>query len=197
MKSVAPILVIALSAGALLSCEEEKLPSYVEGWIRCSACTQQFTISGDLDSSKAKYYGYCDKTKSDEFNFVVGSSDLAHVESATDFYISFSGIAGPPTEGAYADPVTEEPKYEPTSFSTAVVKNVNQWGFTQADATTPEQCAVSLFAKPVKGELTPMRETFQFFVKIECLGLNDVLDTNNKGFYLTSVEAELWFDDCD
>lgn len=199
MKSIMPVILLGAMACGLLSCEEEAVPSRVYGYIRCGQCQDEFNVNGNLAETNAKYYGYCEKS-GDNLTFVVGTDDKAHATSSSDFYFRVSDVVGPAVEGfqdpaaAAGVPKDDEALY--TDFGSCTIMNVNEFSFTQDDAAAPNLCKVQLFAKPAEGELDPVQKKFDYFVWLKCQTIS-VPSVADSTIQLTSVEAELFFGNCD
>lgn len=198
MKSIMPVILLATLACGLLSCEEETVPSRVNGYIRCGQCQDEFNVDGNLAENNAKYYGYCEE-KGGKLTFVVGTDDKAHATSSSDFYFRLSGIQGPPTVG-YRDPAAAgyEPKDDDTlhtTFDGCTIMNVNEFSFERADAASPDLCTVQLYAEPAEGELDPNQKKFDYFVWFKCQTIS-VPSVGDSTIQLTSVESELFFANC-
>ena len=193
------LVVIASIVG--LGCEEEVKPSKVVGEIHFSGqqCGGEFeNIDGTLAEGGASYYGYCDK-QGDNFEFVVATKNRAKAVNATDFYLLVSGIVGPPVEGVNAP--NGQPKDEPgnyTTFESILLKNVNEYKFELDDPndfSTEDLCDITLFAKPAEGELNANKEKFNFYVALDCGGLEAETATDDS-IVLRYMEFEFYFSDC-
>jgi len=199
-KAFLTILVIVASIVGL-GCEEEVKPSKVVGEIHFSGqqCSGDFeNIDGTLAEGGASYYGYCDK-QGDNFEFVVATKNRAKATNSTDFYLLVRGIAGPAKEGVNAPngvPKDDEANY--TTFESILLKNVNEYKFEYDDPndfSTEGLCDITLFAKPVEGELNPNKEKFNFYVAMDCGGLEAETATN-PDIALAFMEFEFYFSDC-
>ena len=197
MKSIIPVILLGALVFGLLSCEEETLPSRVNGFIRCGQCQGEFGVNGNLAENNAKYYGYCEKN-GNNLTFVVGTDDKAHATSSSDFYFRLADIEGPPNEGfhdpakAAGEPWDDDAYHK--NFGSCTMMNVNEFSFTPDDAVSPDLCMVQLYAKPAEGELDPDQKKFDYFVWFKCttISVPSVSGTED----LTSVEAELFFGNC-
>jgi hypothetical protein len=190
------VVLTCLFAFAAASCEEEAPPSKVYGTVDCSACSKEFSLSGDLSEGDSKYYGYCSTDGDGNMKFMVGTDDKAHATSSADFVLQLTGIQGPPTDGAYASTTPLILKDGPaTDFGQGYIKNVNEFSFSQADAGDPDLCVVTLYAVPAEGELTPAQTKFHYFVGLDCRTLS--VSSSSGAATLNSVYAELWFTNCD
>jgi len=194
------ILVCAVSI-AWLGCEEEVKPSKVVGEIQFSgeSCSGEFeNIDGTLAKGGAKYYGYC-KKKGDSFEFTVGTKDRAKATNSTDFYLLVRGIAGPPVEGvndANGLPKDDEANY--TTFESVLLQNVNQYIFELDDPNdfdTEGLCNITLFAKPIDGELNPNKQKYDFYVAMVCSGLSAESAYDDQ-IVLNVLEFYFYFSDC-
>jgi hypothetical protein len=197
MKAIVPVILFAALACGLVSCEEETVPSRVNGYIRCGQCQGEFPVDGNLAESNAKYYGYCEKD-GDNLTFVVATDDKAHATSSSDFYFRLEGVQGPPTVG-YHDPAAAAgvPKDDDalhTGFTSCTIKNVNEYSFGPDDAASPELCMVQLYAEAGEGELDPNQKQFDYFVWFKCQTIS--VAAVGGAETLTSVESELFFANC-
>ena len=189
--------VICLCALVSMACEEPAPPSKVHGTVDCSACAQTINVSGELSEGDSKYYGYCKTDDADNLKFVVGTTDRSHATASSDFYLQITGIEGPPSTGVYSNATTLQPKDDPslnTDFDQGYIKNVNEFSFTQGDAGDQNLCVVKLYAVPAEGELDPQQSSFDYFVWLDCRTLS-VASTG--GTTLNSIDAKLWFGNCD
>ena len=194
MKKMIPAFVLAL-AFAAVSCETPSKPTNVVGTIRCSSCSDTFSVNGDLSEGSAKYFGYCEVDAEENLTVVVGTDDRSHATSASDFYLSVTGVVGPPTEGVFdgsGDPKLDESLF--TTFQSGRIKNVNEYAFSPDDASDPDLCNVNLYAVPLEGELDPNREEFDYYLFLDCHSL-DVPPISGPS-NLTWVEAELYLGNC-
>jgi hypothetical protein len=187
-------IAIGLFALFAASCEEPAPPSKVYGTVDCNACSQEFTVNGELSEGDSKYYGYCKVDGDKNLKFVVGTNDKTHATASSDFYFQLTGVEGPPTEGVYASITPLLPKDGPdTDFDSGFIKNVNEFAFSQGDASDQELCVVELYAVPVEGEVNPNQASFDYYMRLNCRTL-DIPSTS--GATLNWVRAELWFDNC-
>jgi hypothetical protein len=202
MRNAFVSILIGIGALGMLGCEEEVKPAKVHGEMSYNGvqCGAEFeTISGSLAKGGAKYYGYCKKKKDDSFDFVVATADMANATNSTDFYLQVRGIVGPPVEGVYDANV--QPKDDPnlyTTFESAVLKNVNDFTFEYGDSNdleNPELCDITLYAKPIEGELNPNKEKFKWFVEMVCGGL-DVPANTDDTIILNHLAFKFWFSGC-
>ena len=193
MKTVFGVMIVGVMVFALLSCDEEVKPAYVNGTINCSQC-QELKFDGTLAKSGAKYYGYCQK-KDDEFKFEVGHADEAHVEGATKAYLYMSGIPGEPVQGVFDElgqPKDDETLF--TDFGHITLKNTNTYNIGSGELS--DSCAVELFAEPLDGELIPVvAKSFDYYVRLNCQGLQDVVDPDSS-VQLDSLRLEFYLDNC-
>ncbi len=193
MKTVLRGMIVGAMVFALLSCDEETKPAYVNGTINCSQC-QELTFDGTLKKSGAKYYGYCQYTDG-EFKFEVGHADEASVEGATKAYLYIKGIPGEPVQGVFDElkqVKDDEALY--TDFGQITLKNVNTYNIGSGELD--DSCAVELFAEPAEGELIPViAKSFDYYVRINCQGLDAVMDPDSS-VSLTSIRLEFYLDNC-
>jgi hypothetical protein len=177
---------LGLVASGLLGCEEEKKLAYVEGHFEF--LDVDFNPKGSLAQGGAKYYGRCSfSSDSNKFLFEVGNDKLNAIDSATETYLKFTGIVGPPQAGVYTDPVAKVEKEGVefhTVFGSAIIANGgNEFSFDQP--TEIDDCYVALFAQAAEGELTSIDEVeFTYYVGLQCPNLDDVASgsTNLNGF---------------
>jgi hypothetical protein len=188
MRTAIVAVLFGISAIGLLSCEEAKKLSYVEGVFESTPQGEDFAPKGSLAHGGAKYYGYCKYTaSSNKFEFEVGDATMNDIDSVTETYVKFSGIVGPPVAGVYSDLVAKIPKEGVdfhTVFTNAIIANGgNQFSFDQPDDT--EQCYVALFATAAEGEVTKTDDAeFDYYIQLNCPSLDDVSSgsTNLNGF---------------
>ncbi len=194
MKTVLWGMIVGVMAFALLSCDEEVKPAYVNGSINCSQC-EELNFDGSLAKSGAKYFGYCQKSD-DEFKFEVGHADESSVSGATKAYLYMNGIPGEPVQGVF-DELGQKPKDDEALFTTfghITLKNVNTYniGSNQLDSS----CNVELFAEPAEGELIPLiAKSFDYYVRLNCQGLEDVTDPDSS-VSINSIRLEFYLDNC-
>jgi hypothetical protein len=202
MRNVLATILVGITVVCLAGCEEEVKPSKVYGEISFSGsqCGGDFpSINGTLAEGGAKYFGYCNKS-GDTFDFVVGTEDKSKAVNASDFYLRVTGIAGPPTEGVFGatpgQPKDDDALY--TTFEAVLFKNVNDFTFELADDNdfdTPGLCDITLFAKPIEGELNPNKESFDFYVSMECGGIAAPSNTDDT-IILRSMQFQFFFSRC-
>ena len=194
-------LLIAVASLLGLGCEEEVKPSKVVGEVRFSgqSCGGDFpNIDGTLAEGGAQYYGYCTK-QGDNLEFVVATKDRAKATNSTDFYLLVRGIAGPPVEGVNGqNGLPKEDTANYTTFTSVLFKNVNEYTFELDDPNdfeTEGLCDITLFAKPIEGELNPNKQTFSYYVSMDCGGLEAETATDDT-IVLGYMEFHFYFSDC-
>ena len=193
MKTVFRGMIVGAMVFALLSCDEETKPAYVNGTINCNQC-EELNFDGTLAKSGAKYYGYCQYVDN-ELKFVVGHDDEASVTGATKAYLSVSGIPGEPVQGVFDE--LGQVKDDETLFTTfghIMLKNVNTFNIGSGELDS--SCNVELFAEPAEGELIPIvAKSFDYYVYINCQGLENVEDPDSQTT-LESIRLEFYLDNC-
>jgi len=170
--------------------------SYIEG--QFEFFDVMFSPAGSLAKTDSLYYGYCAYSDSNDlFEFEVGNAELTDIDSATDTYVKFTGIVGPPVDGVYSDPVAKIPKDDEalhTLFGTAIIANGgNEFDFSQPEDAS--SCYVELFAEAAEGELTSVGENgFEYYVALNCTSLDGVTSGETQ---LTSFNGYFFFDGCE
>lgn len=200
MKNAFLTMLVVVGAIAWLGCEEEAKPSKVVGEMRFSGvqCDGDFeNIDGTLAKGGAEYYGWC-KKRGDNFEFTVGTKDLAKANNSTDFYLLVRGVVGPPVEGVNgADGLPKDDEANYTTYEMVLLKNVNVYQFEaedESDFSVDGLCHITLFAKPIEGELNPNKEKFNFYVSMDCGGLE--AEATDQSIILNNLEFEFYFSDC-
>ena len=193
MKTVLWGMLVGVMVFALLSCDEEVKPAYVNGSINCNQC-DELNFDGTLAKSGAKYYGYC-QYKDGELKFEVGHADESSVSGATKAYLYVSGIPGEPVQGVFDEhgqPKDDEALF--TDFGHITLKNVNTYNIGSGELDS--SCNVELFAEPAEGELIPLiSKSFDYYVYLNCQGLNNVQDPDS-GTSLESIRLEFYLGGC-
>lgn len=201
MKKAFLTMLFVVGAITVLGCEEEVKPAKVVGEIHFSGlqCGDDFeNIDGTLAKGGAEYYGSCKKS-GDNFEFTVATKDRAKAVNSTDFYLLVRGVVGPPTEGvngANGLPKDDEANYK--AFESVLFKNVNEYNFEFGNAndfSIEGLCDIVLYAKPIDGELNPNKEKFNFYVAMDCGGL-DAASATDETIVLNNMEFEFYFSDC-
>jgi hypothetical protein len=170
---------------------------YVEGEFQMSTSSEVFDFLGAINPD---YYGYCQVNNLEErFEFEIGDAARVDVDSATEIYIKFTDIVGPPTEGVYSDAAAKIPKDDEslqTFFGHAIIKNGgNQFSFNQPDPADNANCYVELFGHAASGEETPTEELpFEYYVSLHCTSLDGVEDSG--GQPLTAFNGYFFFAGC-
>jgi hypothetical protein len=186
MRKAIVAVVFGMSAVGLLSCEEAKKTLYVEGYVQF--LDVEYSPEGSLARGGAEYYGYCQyDADAQTFEFEVGDDKRIAIDSASETYVKFTGVAGPYVDGVYENAVAKIPKdasEHMRGFGQATLKSGgNEFVFEMMDDL--EDCNVSLFAKAVEGEVTQgSGAEFTWYVELDCPNLDGVEsgDTNLNGF---------------
>jgi hypothetical protein len=198
------MLTILVCVGSILGlgCEEEVKPARVIGNIHFSGvqCGGDFeNINGTLAQGGAAYYGYCKKKGNGDFEFLVATADRPKAVNSTDFYLLVRGVVGPPAEGVYdanGQPKDDENLY--TTFESVMFKNVNEYKFEfddPNDFSSDGLCDITLYAKPIKGELNPDKQKFNFYVAMNCGAIEAPVATDDS-IVLNQMDFYFYFSDC-
>jgi hypothetical protein len=180
--------------------DEADKDTYVEGMFEMSTSSDTFVFLGDFGLGGASYYGRCSYSSADEsFEFEIGTASPEDISSATDIYLKFEGISGPPIEGVYSDAdakITKEDEELRTLFGSAVIMNGgNEFTFNQPDPADNGNCYVELFATAAEGEVTPdAEEEFDYYVALHCVSLDDVSSGSQP---LTAFNSFFFFRGCE
>ena len=202
MKKMIVVALFGLAAIVQLACDEPVTNAYVEGEFEFSAQPPDYSFqpTGSLAQSGATYYGYCKySADTQKFEFEVGDVAKASVDSASQTYVKFTGIAGPPADAAYLDAgnkiIDNEDPAKRTSFAKGYVSNGgNDFVFDQPEPPGNESCYVTLFAKAAQGEVTSVEEKpFTYYVELFCTGLDDVMSGDQE---LVSFNGFFFFQGC-
>jgi hypothetical protein len=188
---------MVVAAVLLSSCKEEADPAYVWGSLEYTADSlmDDYKVNGTLAKGGENYYGWC-RQDEDGFSFAVGDGAPGQM-SSTGSYYEVSGISGSPESGVYDSDgdVKIDDSYHKSIKSIRII-NVHNWKLDSGDIPD-NTCYVSLFAEAAEEEVTPDDYgslPFQFFVQIQCNGLDVESD---KGDILRDVYMDVWFDNCD
>jgi len=200
MRKMIVVALFGLAAIVQFACDEPAVNAYVEGDFEFSAQPSgqpNFQPTGSLAQGGAEYYGYCKySTGTEKFEFEVGDVAKASVNSASQTYVKFTGIVGPPAAATYSDAgnkIVDDDPAKRTVFAKGYISNGgNDFVFDQPDPAN--SCYVKLFAKAAQGEVTLVEEKpFLYYVELQCTGLDGVMSGDQA---LDSFNGSFFFAGC-
>lgn len=189
---------IALSLG---SCEEEpSQPAEVWGTLAPNILSSPLAVNGTLGPDGERYYGSC-SLKDNAFSFALGTNKPTNSAPPGTFYMTVSGVAGPPTEGVYKDGAPKKDsslhkKFTGASFRLGATQS---WTVSASSLPSDDLCYVALFAKAAETEFLPQEygsKPFDYFLKINCTSL-EVPDNSGQAGNLQQFYVTLYFSGCD